>query len=73
MFKEKFVSVFNKRSPLIGLDITSSSVKIVELASFGKNRYQIEHYAIEPLPRDAVVDGNIMNLEAVSECVKRAW
>lgn len=73
MFKEKFVSVFNKRSPLIGLDITSSSVKIVELASSGKNGYQIEHYAIEPLPRDAVVDGNIMNLEAVGECVKRAW
>lgn len=73
MIKEKFVSVFKKRSPLIGLDITSSAVKIVELDSSGKNGYQIEHYAIEPLPRDAVVDGNIMNLDAVSECVKRAW
>ncbi|MGH8726826.1 MAG: pilus assembly protein PilM [Burkholderiales bacterium] len=73
MIKEKFVSVFKKRVPLIGLDITSSSVKVVELESSGKNGYLIEHYAIEPLPRDAVVDGNIMNLEAVSECVKRAW
>jgi type IV pilus assembly protein PilM len=73
MFKEKFVSVFKKQSPLIGLDITSASVKIVELESAGKHGYHIEHYAIEPLPRDAVVDGNIMNLDAVSECVKRAW
>jgi type IV pilus assembly protein PilM len=73
MFKEKLVSVFKKRPPLVGLDITSSSVKIVELELLGKNGYQIEHYAIEPLPRDAVVDGNIMNLDAVSECVKRAW
>lgn len=58
---------------MVGLDITSSSVKIVELELLGKNGYQIEHYAIEPLPRDAVVDGNIMNLDAVSGCVKRAW
>lgn len=73
MIKEKLVSVFKKRSPLVGLDITSSSVKIVELESSGKGGYRVEHYAIEPLPRDAVVDGNIMNLEAVGECVKRAW
>lgn len=73
MIKEKLVSVFKKRSPLVGLDITSSSVKIVELESSGKSGYRVEHYAIEPLPRDAVVDGNIMNLEAVGECVKRAW
>ena len=73
MLKERFVSVFQKRSPLIGLDITSSAAKIVELESLGKTGYQVEHYAVEPLPRDAVVDGNIMNLDAVAECVKRAW
>jgi type IV pilus assembly protein PilM len=72
-FKERLVSVFKKRPPLIGLDITSSAIKIVDLDRAGKNSYEIQHYAIEPLPRDAVVDGNIMNLEAVGECVKRAW
>jgi type IV pilus assembly protein PilM len=33
----------------------------------------VERYSIEPLPRDAVVDGNINNLEAVSDCLKRGW
>jgi len=58
---------------LIGCDISSSSVKLVEIADAGKNVYRVERYSIEPLPRDAVVDGNINNLEAVSDCLKRGW
>lgn len=58
---------------MIGVDISSSSVKMVEVGEAGKNQYRVEHYAIEPLPRDAVVDGNIANLDAVSDCVRRAW
>jgi type IV pilus assembly protein PilM len=68
------LSIFNpKARPLIGLDISSSSVKMLELTEASKGSYRIERYAIEPLPRDAVVDGNIANLEAVAEGVKRAW
>ena len=68
------LSIFNpKARPLIGLDISSSSIKMVELTEAGKGSYRIERYAIEALPRDAVVDGNIANLEAVAEGVKRAW
>ena len=62
-----------KTPPLIGLDISSSSVKMVELVDAGKGQHRIERYCIEPLPKDAVVDGNIANLEAVSETVTRAW
>ena len=57
---------------LAGLDISSSSVKLVELAGGDKEGYKVERYAIEPLPRDAVTDGNIANLEAVSDAVRRA-
>src|SRR5574340_259604 len=57
----------------MGLDISSSAVKMVELADAGKGAYRIERYAIEQLPRDAVVDGNIANLEATVEAVRRAW
>ncbi|MBI3526248.1 MAG: pilus assembly protein PilM [Betaproteobacteria bacterium] len=57
----------------MGLDITSSSIKMVELSDAGKGIYCIERYVIEPLPRDAVVDGNIANLELVSETLGRAW
>ena len=66
--------LFKSKAPaLIGCDISSSSVKLVEIAETGKNVYRVERYAIEPLPRDAVVDGNINNLEAVSDCLKRGW
>src|SRR3990170_1909673 len=61
-----------KAPPLFGLDISSSSVKMLEIVEAGKGGYRVERYAIEPLARDAVVDGNINNLEAVTEAVKRA-
>nr|WP_186293340.1 pilus assembly protein PilM [Chitinimonas sp. BJB300] len=57
---------------MIGLDISTSAVKLVELSEAGKH-LTIERYVIEPLPKDAVSDGNIVNLDAVSEAVKRAW
>ncbi len=59
--------------PLIGADISSSGVKLIEISAAGKSVYRIERYVIEPLPRDAVVDGNIMNLDVVSDCLKRGW
>lgn len=59
--------------PLIGVDISASAVKMVELSELPKkNGYMVERYAIESLPRDAVIDGNINNLEAVSETLERA-
>ncbi|MDZ4203064.1 MAG: pilus assembly protein PilM [Gallionella sp.] len=60
--------------PLIGVDISSSSVKMLELSEVPKTGgYIVERYAIELLPKDAVTDGNINNLDAVSECLQRAW
>src|SRR6187455_3145674 len=61
-----------KAPPLFGLDISSSSVKMLEIVDAGKGAYRVERYAIEPLPREAVVDGNINNIEAVTEAVRRA-
>lgn len=62
-----------KTPPLIGVDISSSSVKMVELSSTGRGKYRLERYTIEPVPHEAVVDGNIMNLEQVGDSVRRAW
>ena len=62
-----------KAPPLFGLDISSSSVKMLEIVDAGKGTYRVERYVIEPLPRDATVDGNISNLEQVVETVKRAY
>ncbi len=60
-----------KAPPLIGMDISTSAVKMVELTDTGNKMYRIERYAIEPLPRDSVIEGNINNLDAVGEAVKR--
>ena len=67
-------SLFGKKNaPLVGLDISTSGVKLVELSMVGKNELRLERYATEPLPRGAVVDGNIENIEQVSEAVRRVW
>ncbi len=76
MFKEKLASQFDflraKTPPLVGVDISSSFIKIVEIAEAGKGLYRVERYVIEPLPKDTVTDGNIANIEAAGEVMKRA-
>jgi type IV pilus assembly protein PilM len=47
---------------------------MVELSEAPKKTgYIVERYSIEALPQDAVTDGNINNLDAVSEAMRRAW
>ncbi|QWT50472.1 pilus assembly protein PilM [Azospira inquinata] len=57
----------------MGVDISSSAVKMVELSGNGKDGYRVERYTIEVLSKDVVADGNIINLEEASESVRRAW
>jgi len=67
-------SIFNpKLRPLIGVDVSSTSVKMVELVDSGNGEPRVERYAIELLPRDAVVDGNMASLESVAEAIRRCW
>ena len=67
-------SIFNpKLRPLIGVDISSTAIKMVELVDAGKGQPRVERYAIEPLPKDAMVDGNLASLEVVAESLRRCW
>jgi len=67
-------SLFGQSNPpLVGLDISTSGVRLVELVDAGKGELRLERYASEPLPRGSVVDGNIENIEAVSDAVLRVW
>jgi type IV pilus assembly protein PilM len=59
--------------PLVGIDISTTAVRLVELAQVGKGDYRLERYAAEPLPRNAVTDGNIENMDQVVEAVRRVW
>ncbi len=60
-----------KAPPLIGVDISSTAVKLLQLSQ-NSGRYRVEHYAVEPLPPNAVVEKNIVEVEAVGEAIRRA-
>ena len=67
-------SLFGKSSPpLAGLDISTSGLRLVELADAGKGALRLERHAFEALPRGAVVDGNIENFDQVADAVRRIW
>ncbi|MDH5436043.1 MAG: pilus assembly protein PilM [Gammaproteobacteria bacterium] len=59
------------KQPLVGLDISSTAVKLLELSEQG-SRYRVESYAVEPLPPNSVVEKTISDVEAVGEAIKRA-
>lgn len=60
-----------KKGSLIGLDITTSSVKLIELVRSGRE-YLVEAYAAEPTPPSAINEKAIVDAEAVGEAVRRA-
>ncbi len=60
-----------KAKPLIGLDITTSSVKLIELSKSG-SKFRVESYAAEPTPLNSVNEKAIVDVEAVGEAVRRA-
>jgi type IV pilus assembly protein PilM len=56
---------------LIGLDISSSAVKLLELSRRGQ-KYHVEAFAAEPLPPNAIVDKQVADPQAVGEAIARA-
>ena len=63
--------ITKSQPPLVGVDISSTAVKVLQLARVG-DRYRVEHYAVEPLPPNAVVERNIAEVEAVGDAIRRA-
>ena len=64
--------LFGKKSiPVLGIDISSTSVKLIELSKAGKT-YKVESYAVEPLPANSVVDKRIEDVDAVGQCIEKA-
>jgi len=61
----------NRNRPLLGLDVTTSSVKLIELVETGKG-YRVESFAAEPTPANAINDKAIVDAEAVGEAIRRA-
>lgn len=67
--KAQISGLFGPRSvSLVGLDISSTAVKLLELSRQGAG-YRVEAYGVEPLPADAVVEKNINDVEGVSNAI----
>ena len=65
-------SLFSRQpAPLLGLDISSSSVKLVELGRDKDGNLVLERCAIEPLERGWVTDGNVEKFDEVAEAMRR--
>ncbi len=60
-----------KQKAVLGLDISTAAVKLLELSKVG-TRYRVESYAVAPLPQDAFVDKNIANIDVIAEAIKYA-
>ncbi|MDW5444080.1 pilus assembly protein PilM [Polaromonas sp. SM01] len=65
-------SLFSRQSSaLLGLDISSSSVKLVELSRDKAGNLVLDRCAIEPLERGWITDGNVEKFDEVAEAVRR--
>lgn len=60
-----------KHPPMIGLDISSSSVKLVELGQGADGEYVLERFASEPFEKGWIADGQIEKFDEVADAVRR--
>ncbi len=60
-----------KNKAVLGIDISSTAIKIIELSD-QNGRMQVEAYASEPLPENAVVEQSINDEELVGNAIKKA-
>ena len=60
-----------KQAPLVGLDISSSSVKLVELGQSATGEYVLERFATESFEKGWIADGQIEKFDEVADAVRR--
>jgi len=67
-------SLFGKKRsvPVLGIDISSTSVKLLEISKSGQ-QFKVESYAVVSLPPNAVVEKNIVELEGVAESIQKCY
>jgi len=66
------MGLFNqKQNTVLSIDISTAAVKLLELSRLGV-RYRVESYAVAPLPKDAVIDKNVANVNMIADTIKIA-
>lgn len=64
--------LFGRKHPsMIGLDVSSSSVKLVELGQSATGEFVVERFASEPFEKGWITDGQIEKFDEVAEAVRR--
>ena len=63
--------LFSRKRDVVGLDIGSSSIKLVELKE-GKTGYRLQSLALSHLPPEAIVDGALMDSVTIIDAIKDA-
>ena len=68
-----FLDIFlgRKHAPMIGLDISSSSVKLVELGQSSSGEFVVERFATESFEKGWISDGQIEKFDEVADAVRR--
>lgn len=62
-----------KKTSFIGVDVSATSIKMVELSAIGKHQFRLDGYASVALPKGVVSDGNINDLTQVADTIRSAW
>ena len=65
--------IFGKKPSLVGLDIGSHSIKAVELEQQSKGSHRLAHWGISPPLAEAIVDGEIMDRQLVTDAIKNLF
>jgi type IV pilus assembly protein PilM len=61
--------LFTKKKEVVGVDIGSSAVKLVQLREI-KGGYQLQKIGLLPLPPEAIVDNTLMDSSSIVETIK---
>lgn len=64
--------MFAKKRNLIGVDLGSNSIKVVELKR-SRNEYTLKNLALQELPEDAMVEGRVIDFTAVVDALTEVF
>ena len=64
--------LFGRRKPIVGLDIGSSSLKLVEILDTAQG-YMLNHFSMLTLPRGVIVDGILQDPRTLTERIKELF
>jgi type IV pilus assembly protein PilM len=60
----------SKKTPLVAIDIGSSSIKLVQLTDLKERQYELTHFGIMPLDKECIVEGAIKKPYQVVDALK---